>query len=161
MSSPQRGPSNTERQAMKQSGEKNGNEHMAHPCTGGFTHASHPITASGGASCMQKLSALKDSALIEFALMPHGKDDPNPDVSQGENGYAVTLARGPFAQIIVLSFQSSLDSRNTPGKLILLVPVGPGGASAFSLASSVEQVDALAPVLRQSTSVQYYRIRRK
>src|SRR5581483_11015152 len=39
------------------------------------------------------------------------------------------------------SFQSSVRSRNTPGKLCLLLSVEPGGGDALSLASPVGQVD--------------------
>jgi hypothetical protein len=47
------------------------------------------------------------------------------------------------------SFQSSLYSRNTPGKLILFVSVKPGGVDALSLARPLEQVYLPAQTLNK------------
>ncbi len=58
------------------------------------------------------------------------------------------------------SFQSSVASRNTPGKLILVLSVKPGGGNALSLASPASEVDFLT-VLSKRTSFQDYRRRRK
>src|SRR5215472_6197593 len=116
MSSPQRGESAIERRAMKLPRERKGHEKLLHPWKDGFKQTSHRRPTSGCASCMQELSVLKGGTLIDFAPVPHGKEDAYPDVCQSTNSHAVTLALGTFALIIRLGPRLVLCAQ--PGKLV-------------------------------------------
>ncbi len=102
---------------MKSPGEKNGYKELPHHPKDGFKQASALRTPLGGrSSCMQKLSLLKGRTLIGLLLIPHGKDDANPDVCQCTNRHAVTFALGAFALIIRLGPRFLLGRE--PGKLM-------------------------------------------
>src|SRR5438034_6792342 len=96
--------------------ERKGYEKLPHPSKDGLRQASDRRMRSGCASCMQVLSAFKGGALIDFALVPHGKEDTYPDVCQGTNSHAVTLPPGTFALIIRLGPRLVLGAQ--PGKLV-------------------------------------------
>lgn len=55
------------------------------------------------------------------------------------------------------SFQSSFRSRNTSGKLSLLLSVKPGGGDALSLARPVEEDHFLRPSVRELVSILPYK----
>src|SRR5260370_10720976 len=54
-----------------------------------------------GSARMLVLGLLKSSCLIALVMLPHGKDDPDPDIGKRSYGYRMAFAFGSLALVIV------------------------------------------------------------
>src|SRR5260370_4482359 len=65
---------------------------------------------------MQTLCLLKDGSLIGFAMVPHGKDDPDAHIGKSSYRHGVTFALSSFA--LVIGQSPWFTQCGLPGKLL-------------------------------------------
>jgi hypothetical protein len=82
----------------------------------GLQLAAGPPGQLGRASLMLAFGSQKDRWLVRFLLVPHSKDDADPDMSQGANGHAMAFSLLSFP-VVVISRPGFLLSA-LPGKLV-------------------------------------------
>ena len=69
-----------------------------------------------GSACMLVLGLHKGSRLIALVMLPHGKDDPDPDIGKRSYGDGMAFAFGSLALVIVSG--PRLAQGGLPGKLM-------------------------------------------
>ncbi len=81
-----------------------------------------------GSACMLALCLLKGGRLIVLVMLPHGKDDPDPDIGKRSYSDRMAFAFGSLALIIICG--PRLAQSGLPGKLLKRIAQGFDAAQA-------------------------------